>query len=106
MLFRHPAKLEPGQRQVPAEPVVVLLPGGRGIISFCVSRHEQRGVLPPRSPSARLFEPGAQQEVRVEEEVAQGAFTLTDVHHKAVAHQPVVLPRHPDTVFASSAAAN
>lgn len=27
-LLRRPAQLEPGQRQVPAEPVVVLLPGG------------------------------------------------------------------------------
>lgn len=53
--------------------------------------HKQRAALQPRSPSARRFEPGAQQEVRVKEEVAQVAFTLTYVYHKAVTRQPVVL---------------
>ena len=39
------------------------------------------------SPSGCMFESGAQQEVSVEEEVAQVAFPLAQVHHEAVTHQ-------------------
>lgn len=91
-LFRRPAKLEPGQRQVPAEPVMFLLPGGEQTLRFPL--HRQRPVLRVCSPSARLFHPGAQQEVGVQEEVAKAALSLAHVHHEAVAHQPVVLQRH------------
>lgn len=72
---------------------MVLLPGGEQTFTF-LSPPQPRPVLRLRSPSARLFDPGAQQEVGVKEEVAQAALALARVHHEAVAHQPVVLWRH------------
>lgn len=51
----------------------------------------------PHSPSARPLEPGAQQEIGVEEEVPQAALPLARVHHEAVTHQLMPLERHRDT---------
>lgn len=87
LLLCGPAQSEAGQWQVPAEPVVVLPPArNTHDIKSCAPLEPERSQM-PHSPFARRLHSGAQQEVGVEEEVTQAAFTVASIHHEAIAHQ-------------------
>lgn len=102
-LLGNPVKFETGERQVPAEPVLVRPPGSeKEKHAFTkrrpLSAHMPKCILGPRSPSACWLQPGAEQEVGVKEEVAQVAFPIACVHQEAVAHQLTPLEEHKHTL--------
>lgn len=59
----------------------------------------KRCFLLLHSPSACMFESGAQQEVGVKEDVTQAAFPLAHIHHKAVTHQLTSLDQHTNILY-------